>query len=316
MYTTDVAQIPPEEHGRDSVESDGEGRITQYEACDRGTHMAQLKLDDSETKVTKITPQPFRQQPYDSGYYNMSAPRHGVALIINNKILRDRLRHKDRIGTKRDEYNLIQTFLYLGYRPIVCTNLTSGEMLHIFETLDDILKDSDSKSKANAKVAHDSFVCCFLSHGTRDAIYGADSEPVKREDMERRAGMSKTLNSRPKIFFVQACQGDEYGEAPVERQQADDTSSARADFYICLATTLGDKSYRDIYTGSWFITEVCKVLCKYASCDSLHTDFQLRLNQNVSNNETYRYFSKKQRYAQQPASSNQLQRHVHFFSNF
>jgi len=103
----------------------------------------------------------------------------------------------------------------------------------------------------------------------------------------------------------------------MKRQHADDTSSTKADFYICLATTLGDKSYRDKYTGSWFITEVCKVLCEYATCDSLHADFQLRLNTNVSNNESYRFLNEelKEHFAQQPASSNQLQQHVHFFSN-
>jgi len=165
--------------------------MTQYEACDRGTHKALLKLDDSEKKTTPITPQPFHQHPHKSGYYNMSALRHGVVLIINNEKFEDKLRHADRIGTKRDEYNLIQTFLYLGYRPIVCNDLISSEMLHIFKTLDDYLKDSDSKAKTN--VAHDSFVCCILSHGNENAIIGADSKSVKREDIETWTAGSKVL---------------------------------------------------------------------------------------------------------------------------
>ena len=283
----------------------------QYEAVDRGTHAPQLKLGDHDA-ITVIAPKPIRIEPRELGYYYMTAPRHGIALIINNQQFSD-LNHKERVGTKRDEYNLKETFLYLGYRPVVCNDLTKAEITYIFSNLDNFLQDSNNKAKQ--KVENDSFICCILSHGNKGVIISSDSKTVQREEIEVMAGSSKILQSKPKIFFIQACQGDSYGTVPVDRIGADDTTSQRADFYLCFATVHGDKSYRDKYTGSWFITEVCKILCEYGTYVNIDGDFQLRLNQNVTSNPVYRYHreSVNKTYTQQPSCSNQLQRSIHFF---
>ena len=132
---------------------------------DRKTHCAELKLHDDNDKMTVIPPQPYNKTPSQRNFYSMKALKHGIVLIINN---RNFTSHKERKGTERDEYNLIQTFYFLGYRPIVCNDLTSGEMKYIFDDLDSFLAKSDAN--AAAKVENDSFVCCILSHGTKDSI--------------------------------------------------------------------------------------------------------------------------------------------------
>lgn len=311
------------------VESDGQ--IQQYEASTRGSYRPCLKLHDDD-RLTLINPQPIQQdRPDVLKYYNMTALKHGIALIFNNKKFtpQDPAKHySERLGTMRDEENTIRTCLYLGYRPVVCRDFTKDEFFHLFRNLDKFLEDCNSKAKE--KVAMDSLLCFILSHGSKGVVVSSDGEDISIEDIEKLTGKSELLNSKPKIFFVQACQGDGGGTEPVQRVRADGDgkTSGRSDIYLCYATAQGDRSYRDIYTGSWFITEVCKILCEFATCDSLHSDFQLRLNENVADNvlagtqlppgnHGYRFYNKKKQqwFSQQPTASNQLTKHVHFFDS-
>ncbi len=288
-----------------SVEIDGGGtekRIVQSSVQNRGVHKPQLKLEFDEHTAAIFNPKPFHQERRE--YYSMKSERHGVAVIINNTNF---LRHSIREGSDRDEYNLTQTFTYLGYRVIVCKNLTKPEILRFFDNLDKKLKESNAKD--DQKVANDSFVCCILSHGSEGVIIGSDSEPVKIKDIENLTGKSEMLNSKPKIFFIQTCRGDNPGSIPREIVQADDAAPTPADFYFCFATVSGDRAYRGNQKGSWFVIEVCKLLCSDAQADSLHSDFQLNLNRAVGTNPDYKHDG----FAVQPTSSNQLYKHVHFF---
>lgn len=57
----------------------------------------------------------------------------------------------------------------------------------------------------------DCFVCCILSHGTLGNIYGANGLMVAIKDimMQFRPDFCPTLTGKPKLFFIQACQGKE-----------------------------------------------------------------------------------------------------------
>ena len=159
-------------------------------------------------------------------------------------------------------------------------------------------------------------MCCILSHGTKDSIIGSDSKPISRDYIEQQVGSSTTLRGKPKIFFLQACRGRDLGSEPVptRRIQADGDDSDRADIYVCSATVSGDQSYRDIKRGSWFITEVCKVLCELGTSCNLN-EIQKGLNDKVPQNPDYRYETKDGKsYVQQPSCSNDTLKHdVHFF---
>ena len=78
---------------------------------------------------------------------------------------------------------------------------------------------------------------------------------------------------KPKIFFIQACRGGGYGSEYVEADNSarvhPDDSSNRADVYVCTAAVSGDQSYRDKFLGSWFIFELCKILCEFGTCKAL-----------------------------------------------
>lgn len=295
------------EAGYTPVEADGGENIVQYEAQPRGMHRPKLKLHDAEHKETVIAARLYSQENHKLGYYEMTSLMHGAAFIINNKTF---AKHGTREGTNRDEYNLLQTFGFLGYRPVIFRNLTSAQIKQVFKNLDKYLKSSDNGAKT--KVAHDSFICCLLSHGDKGVVFGSDSEPVELDDIEKQAGKSKTLRDKPKIFFIQACQGKELGTEAVPVVKSDgESTSGRAHIYTCKASVTGDKAYRYTTMGSWFVIEVCKILCEFGPCYKFPDDFQLQLNQNIANNEEYRYMKM---YVQQPVGYNQLQRCIHFFS--
>ena len=299
--------------------------LDYYEACDRGSFIPTLKLHDNDEKLTEMNPEPVNQRKYREGYYPMTSSKHGVAWIISNKVfekLDNRNAPSTRHGTDRDEYNLVETLLFLGYRVQIYRNLKSQETIDLFSHIDELLLQS--KKKAKTRVSNDSFICCILSHGKEGKIICSDSKTVDIKFIEDMTGDSELLLGKPKVFFIQACQGCRMGDL---RVQADDASTSvaprayttgRTHFYMCYATVGGNKSYRDSYRGSWFITEVCKALCEKATCTSLHADFQLLINQALANNRNYVYteegFADGKEYVQTPTCSNQLQKHVHFFN--
>ena len=123
------------------------------------------------------------------------------------------------------------------------------------------------------------------------SLHGSDSKPILRDYIEQQTGRSSMLSGKPKIFFVQGCRGsprDKGSEpTPTRRTQADGDDSDRADIYVCCAAVSGDKSsyrarflYRDKFLGSWFITELCKILCEFGTCYNLN-EMQKDLNEKV-----------------------------------
>lgn len=71
---------------------------------------------------------------------------------------------------------------------------------------------------------YDCFVCCIMSHGDQDCVYGADSRWVQIKEMISNFQPSRcpTLTGKPKLFFIQATQGRsesqiaEYGASNIE----------------------------------------------------------------------------------------------------
>ena len=317
FYRLCYVELEPEDSPGDEITAmvaDGT-RSDTHQALDRGTHVPRLQLNGSETDLTTIQPQPHKQI-VELRYYPMTNVRHGVALIVNNEQFQ---RHPRREGSDRDEANLVQTWLFLGYRVEVRRNLTSVEMVEIFEDIDSFIEVSDKSAGEENTVSHDSFVSCFLSHGSADDIMGTDSKSVKMADVECMIGRSTKLQSKPKLFFVQACRGPRAG---AEVQSDDDSEyrhriTNRSDMHFSYATVPGNKAYRNITKGSWFVTELCKTLCEFAPSHTLH-EMQHRVNLAVPGNTEYKVpFSDPggAEYAQQPANAGTMTKCMHFFDS-
>ena len=101
----------------------------------------------------------------------------------------------DRPWTCADEESLDKTFTWLGFEIIKKRNLTKDQIHHE-------LKDVAEMDH----LCFDAFVCCILTHGNDENVYGTDWRPLKLVDIRHKfkGNVCRSLISKPKIFLVQA----------------------------------------------------------------------------------------------------------------
>lgn len=139
--------------------------------------------------------------------YQIRPKSAGIILIINQKKfhfdqdavfkpLLPQRRLDSRDGTDRDAEALQRIFRSFGYETRVKNDLSHLEMLY------------NIRKVVNECVQLDSVIVCILSHGGKGFVYGANSVPVKIEDIEKLI-VSERLIGKPKILIIQACQGEE-----------------------------------------------------------------------------------------------------------
>lgn len=119
-------------------------------------------------------------------------------------------------------------------------------------------------------------MCCILSHGDKGIIYGCDGQeaPICELTSYFTGSNCPSLVGKPKIFFIQACQGDNYQKGiavETDSEQKDDDlemDSLRqktyipdeADFLLGMATVNNCVSYRNAMEGTWYIQSLCQSL--------------------------------------------------------
>ncbi|NXP91007.1 CASP8 protein, partial [Passerina amoena] len=204
--------------------------------------------------------------------YKMTSRPCGVCLILNNhnfaKARKGVLEHKhmkDRNGTDVDAAALRNVFSKLHFTVEECRDLTAEE---IRETVN-IFRSADHEDK-------DCFVCCILSHGKKGIIYGVDGQevPIRELTTSFTAQNCNSLAGKPKVFFIQACQGDAFHQGvTIETDSGEQDSSverdarlqlecipAEADFLLGMATLQDYVSYRSPKEGTWYIQALCQHL--------------------------------------------------------
>lgn len=139
--------------------------------------------------------------------YRIRKENAGIVLIINqrnfhfdtNPDLKQFLpirRLETRHGTDQDVKILEKVFSSFGYKFRVLNNLLHTEILNAIRDI------------VNECFDLDSIFVCILSHGYKGMVFGANSIPVKIEDIEKLM-ISERLIGKPKILIVQACQGEQ-----------------------------------------------------------------------------------------------------------
>ncbi|NXP28885.1 CASP8 protein, partial [Scytalopus superciliaris] len=202
--------------------------------------------------------------------YKMTSRPCGVCLILNNHNFAKAREgvHKylrDRNGTDVDADALRNVFSKLHFRVEEYRDLTAEE---IRKTMN-IFRCEDHEDQ-------DCFVCCILSHGKKGIIYGVDGQevPIRELTTSFTAQNCRSLAGKPKVFFIQACQGDAFhkgvsieadaGEqdasAERERRFQLDCIPAEADFLLGMATLQDYVSYRSPREGTWYIQALCQHL--------------------------------------------------------
>ncbi|XP_023074580.1 caspase-8 isoform X1 [Piliocolobus tephrosceles] len=215
--------------------------------------------------------QDSESQTLDKVYQMKSKPR-GYCLIINNYDF-TKAREKvpklhsirDRNGTQLDAEALTATFEELHFEIKHHNDCTVEKIYKILKTYQ--LMDHSNK---------DCFICCILSHGDKGIIYGTDGQeaPIYELTSQFTGLKCPSLAGKPKVFFIQACQGDNYQKGiPVETDSEEqlylemDLSSPQtryipdeADFLLGMATVNNCVSYRNPAEGTWYIQSLCQSL--------------------------------------------------------
>ena len=210
--------------------------------------------------------------------YKMAGkPVHGIALIISNTEFERGVGLSRRAGGEVDEGKLQELFGpdYLKYKVVFLKNLTGDQMDMAMKLVSGALLFSAvpkhdrealrALSSGDNLVAagHDSFVCCLMSHGTLGKVYGTDRGLFDLTNIYKYLGSCKHLTGKPKLIFIQACQGDDIAEhdgpelpAPVE---SDGPGTKTADFLLSYAAFHGQRSFRWTEKGSWYMNALYNI---------------------------------------------------------
>ncbi|XP_072904224.1 caspase-7-like isoform X2 [Hemitrygon akajei] len=195
--------------------------------------------------------------------YNMNYQHIGTCIIFNNKNFQPSTGMSKRNGTDKDASNLMKTFKNLGFHTEILNDQTCQQML---QKLSNVAKSDHSQMAA--------FICVFLSHGEEGLLYGTDGyEEIKTFTSIFRGDLCRSLIGKPKLFFIQACRGNEF-DAGVETDGIETDSKGEpatslqkipieADFLYAYSTAPGYYSWRNTANGSWFIQSLCHVLDSY-----------------------------------------------------
>ncbi|KAG1679343.1 Caspase-2 [Nymphon striatum] len=145
----------------------------------------------------------------NSENYKMTSKTKGNCLILNNVDFKDgptKLELMEtRHGSDSDANLLSQLFKKLGYEVHLHKNVTARGAGGMKELVKYFATKLDHSSV-------DSAVIIILSHGkSGDLIYGTDAETISMESILRYFNNENCpgLLGKPKMFFVQACRGDQ-----------------------------------------------------------------------------------------------------------
>ncbi|XP_046667717.1 caspase-1-like isoform X3 [Homalodisca vitripennis] len=190
--------------------------------------------------------------PKHALFYKMDHKYRGIAVILNHENFMPNMKLKPRAGTNVDSEQLEKSLRRLGFQIQVHYDLT-------VEKIDKIIEKVSQQDHSD----NDCFALACLSHGEQGILYAYDA-PYKPDTLWSRFTADKcpSLAGKPKLFFIQACQGDQLDGGVMLRSQVDSSPSyripAHADFLIAYSTIPGFYSWRNTMRGSWFMQALCE----------------------------------------------------------
>lgn len=244
----------------DSSDSNKSGNSTNEnpsngDAVDPATPWLKYIVDSIQARPS--VPQAKMPVERNAVYYNMNHQKRGIAIILNHENFMGNLNLRARSGTMLDSRRLEMTLSNLGFEPWSYYDRTQKEIFSII----------DKASQHTDHTEHDALIVVVLTHGEHGILYAHDSV-YKPESLWQpfTADKCKTLAGKPKLFFIQACQGDKLDSGVIMRQTETDSGSGsykipiHADFLIAYSTIPGYYSWRNTSKGSWFMQALCDEL--------------------------------------------------------
>ncbi|CAL8278318.1 unnamed protein product [Lota lota] len=245
--------------------------------------------------------------------YPLTSKPTGLCVIINNENFGkedDRRR-----GTEKDVVSLAKVFSWLGFLVLMCKDQTASDMAQVTKLLA-ALKDLAGLQKCKLEEWSDgrftplsvlprhgdAFVCCVLSHGKEKVVLGVDNVPLPIRDITSafNGEHCSGLLGKPKVFFIQACQGSRVqlglvvDDLALERPEEEDGPPVvhipvEADFLVAMATVEECKAYRVPDSGSLFIQSLCEQLREGCPSKDDLLSTLTRVNREVSKGEYLRH---------------------------
>uniref|UniRef100_A0A672RF70 Caspase-8-like n=1 Tax=Sinocyclocheilus grahami TaxID=75366 RepID=A0A672RF70_SINGR len=168
-------------------------------------------------------------------------------------------------------------FKWLGFEVLVEQDCNRHQILQVLRNL-----------AARDHTPADCAVCCVLSHGRVEGICGVDGEIVTFRELIETLSPNEcpSLCKKPKLFFIQACRGNNnqpaafpqtcsededmlFSDAAVPR----DSIPEMADYLLAMSTVPHYVSYREKSRGTWFIQSLSllsNALSSLAVLERLH----------------------------------------------
>ncbi|XP_012674341.2 caspase-3-like isoform X1 [Clupea harengus] len=198
----------------------------------------------------------------DSSFEYSREHKHiGRCLIINNETF-DGQPHLQRCGTEEDGNKLRVTFKVLGFSVRMEKDLTVADMRRV-------LREESEEDHSEMSC----FVCVLLSHGEQGLLMGADGAHISIRSLASTltSHNCRTLQGKPKLFFIQACRGQQMDSGveadSVEPEELEEFAGVsevpEEDFLCCHSTSSGYFSWRNQVLGSAFISSLCDVLARH-----------------------------------------------------
>lgn len=223
--------------------AEGSGRTEQHSRCGNGGS-------------GKRSYHPFMQSQLNEFYY-MNHKNRGKALIFNHDRYLD-IDLEIRKGSFKDSEDMEGCLNELGFDVDVFHNLKYGEIMeHIEQTA--------AMNHSN----NDCLLIAVFTHGEASGFLHAFDTHYRLEKLWCRFTDENcpTLVGKPKLFVIQACQGDKYDDGITLTRDIETDGwfepnkiPVNPDFLIALSSVPGYYSWRNRDRGSWFIQALCEEL--------------------------------------------------------
>lgn len=208
----------------------------------------------SKPKIEPVIVHGVNEDEYPMEKYS----KRGKCYIFNHKKFESHTGLNVRNGTDADAARLFCRFKDLGFDTEVFQDF---KVKQVIDKLEEAGKQNHNDESC--------FVCCILSHGEFGFLYASDGKyPTEKVFAPFRGDVCTSLVGKPKMFFIQACQGDKLDSGVPCRDQLDADFDFKipthADFLAVYSSVPGFYSWRNTTNGSWFIQALCAVISKRA----------------------------------------------------
>ena len=267
--------------------------------------------------------------PGTDDVYKMTALPRGITLIVNNKLFDDHPEHGKqaiRHGSEEDVRQVQDLFKNLGFEVLTEENLTRQQLL---EQLDSVAYKDHSD--------YDCFVLWLMTHGKSGEVFCSDGETVPIQKAHDMFSQCTTLRGKPKLFFIQACRGDEKDEGVsvttdqvvfakqstsshiYSQTDASESPASRipkhADFLYSYSTVDDHVSYRHSDLGSYYVralVEAFRELVARADLLRILTNVSKRVSEIVARQCSSENKRETKEFKQMPEVKHTLRKKIYF----